>query len=121
MLYWTIQVIFFSILFILLIHHIIHFLKSTLTTTKVKDIVNSRNQKYEEIYNIVSNNDNNSSDINSIYINSNNNNNNNNTNSNEIFSYSLEDLLPKKEDKSTVMKNELKNFLKTQMDTNETS
>lgn len=120
MLYWTIQVIFFSILFILLIHHIIHFLKSTLTTTKVKDIVNSRNQKYEEIYNIVSNNDNNSSDINSIYINSNSNNNNNN-NSNEIFSYSLEDLLPKKEDKSTVMKNELKNFLKTQMDTNQTS
>lgn len=55
MLYWTIQVAFFSIIFILLVHHILHFLKSTLTVPKVKDLVNTRNQKYETIYNIVSN------------------------------------------------------------------
>lgn len=54
MLSWTIQVVFFSIVFILLVHHILHFLKSTLTVPKVKDLVNTRNQTYETIYHIVS-------------------------------------------------------------------
>jgi hypothetical protein len=103
MLYWTIQVIFFSILFILLIHHILYFLKSTLTVPKVKDLVNTRKQKYENIYETISKP--NIDNINNIE---------NDTNQQQIndFSYSMEDLLPKPD---VSMKNELKNFLKSQL------
>ena len=107
MLYWIIQVIFCSVLFILLIHNIIHFLKTTLTVTKVKDLVNTRNQKYEEMYNII--NDENNHNISNY-------NHHNNNNNNEM-NYSIEDLLPKNE---TNMKDELKNFLKTQINNDST-
>ena len=101
MLYWTIQVIFFSILFILLIHHILHFLKSTLTVPKVKDLVNTRNQKYENIYETISKTNIEPNNI-------------DNQQDNE-FSYSMEDLLPKSD---VSMKDELKNFLKSQLNNN---
>jgi hypothetical protein len=100
MLYWTIQVIFFSILFILLIHHILDFLKSTLTVPKVKDLVNTRNQKYENIYETITNS---------------NSNNHKETTSENSISYTMEDLLPKTD---ISMKDELKNFLKSQLNTN---
>lgn len=108
MFWWTIQTILFSTLFIFLAHHIFNTLTSTLTVTKVKDVVNSRNQKYDEICSIVSNNQN----LNNSY----NYNNNNNTNS-----YTLEDLLPTTEANTLTnansMKNELKHFLKAQLNT----
>lgn len=93
MLLWIIQITIISIILIFLVHNLINFFKNTLTIPKVKDLVNSPNQKYENIYNIIKNNSNTiqkSSD------------------------YTLIDLLPKEEE-DTNMKNELKNFLKKQM------
>lgn len=46
---WSIQITIISIILIFLVHHIIHFLKSTLTVPKIKDLVHSPLQKYENI------------------------------------------------------------------------
>lgn len=46
---WTIQMILVSVILIFLVHHIINFLKSTLTVPKIKDLVHSPLQKYENI------------------------------------------------------------------------
>ena len=97
MLYWSLQITILSIIFIFLIHHLIHFFKSTLTVPKIKDLVNTPNQKYENMYNIISQN------------------NNNNNNSTESISYTEIDLLPKPNVEN--MKNELKSFLKEQLKT----
>jgi len=97
MLSWIIQITIISIILIFLVHHLIIFFKTTLTVPKIKDLVNSPTQKYENMFNIIKNN-------------SNTNNYNSNTNGEE--EYSIIDLLPK-EEKS--MKNELKNFLKKQL------
>lgn len=56
MLTWIIQIIFISILFIFLVHHLIIFLKNTLTTPKIKDLVTSSNKKYENIYSVLNSN-----------------------------------------------------------------
>jgi hypothetical protein len=50
MLVWIAQISFISILFIFLVHHLLMFFKSTLTVPKIKDLVNSPNQKYKDIY-----------------------------------------------------------------------
>jgi hypothetical protein len=96
MLSWIIQISVISFILIFLIHHLFNFFKSTLTVPKIKDLVNSPNQKYENIFDIIKNNSNTSSNINNF------------TNN-----YSLIDLLPKTDEPS--MKNELKNFLKKQL------
>lgn len=100
MLYWTIQFTIISIILIFLVHHLIHFFKSTLTVPKIKDLVNTPTQKYENMYNIIKQNsvNNHTSD----YV---------NPNVNE--EYTLIDLLPKNDEPT--MKSELKNFLKKQM------
>jgi len=95
MLLWMIQVIIFSIILIFLVHHLILFFKSTLTVPKIKDLVNTSTQKYESMFNIISNKENNV------------------TSSYKESDYSIIDLLPKQED--TSMKSELKNFLKKQL------
>jgi cell shape-determining protein MreC len=95
MLIWIIQVIIFSIILIFLVHHLILFFKSTLTVPKIKDLVNTSTQKYESMFNIISNKENNV------------------TSSYKESDYSIIDLLPKQED--TSMKSELKNFLKKQL------
>ena len=96
MLTWVIQITIISFILIFLIHHLINFLKSTLTVPKIKDLVNSPTQKYENMYNIINNSQKSTS------------------NSNLENEYSLIDLLPKNEE--TNMKSELKNFLKSQLD-----
>jgi hypothetical protein len=101
MLTWVIQITIISFILIFLIHHLINFFKSTLTVPKIKDLVNSPTQKYENMYNIINNSQKASS------------------NSNLENEYSLIDLLPKKEE--TNMKSELKNFLKSQLDNSITS
>ena len=112
MLSWFIQITLISIILIFLVHHLIHFFKTTLTVPKIKDLVNTPTQKYENMYNIINNSHNN------------NNNNNNNINNNNISdnnfndlnnsslenNYTLIELLPKKDDNN--MKKDLKNFLK---------
>lgn len=105
MLSWVIQITIISIILIFLVHHLINFFKSTLTVPKIKDLVNTPNKKYENMYNIIQNNLKNNS--NSFEI---------KQNSSEISSlnndYTLIDLLPKPQDEETSMKNELKSFLK---------
>jgi hypothetical protein len=56
MLFWIIKIIFFSIIFIFLIHNILNFLLETLTISKTKDIIQITNQNYKNIYNILSQN-----------------------------------------------------------------
>ncbi|MFY7729314.1 MAG: hypothetical protein ACOVRN_07350 [Flavobacterium sp.] len=80
----------------MLVHHLIQFFKTTLTVPKIKDLVNVPTQKYEQIYSII----------------------NHPPKSHEDSSgeYTLIDLLPKPTDEpKSSMKNELKNFLKSQI------
>lgn len=81
---WIFQTTILSIVFIFLVHYLIEFFKSTLTVPKLKDLVNSPTQKYQNMFNVIQ------------------------TNSTPITS----ELLPPPSD----MKNELKSFLKKQMD-----
>lgn len=55
MIAWTFQIIIGSFLFIFLVHHLIGFLKSTLTIPKIKDLVDSPSEKYKHIYAQLSN------------------------------------------------------------------
>ncbi len=110
MLSWIIQITIISFIFIFLVHHLINFFKSTLTVPKIKDLVDSPNQKYENIFDVIKNNSSNSSNSNSLS------NLSNSTNLHDLpgtNSYSLIELLPTKQEPS--MKNELKNFLKKQL------
>jgi len=112
MLYWTIQFTIISIILIFLVHHLIHFFKSTLTVPKIKDLVNTPTQKYENMYNIIKQNSANSSANNSANSSANNNLS-DYSNQNITEEYTLIDLLPKNDEPT--MKSELKNFLKKQM------
>jgi len=94
MLFWIIQMTILSIIFIFLVHYLINFFKSTLTVPKIKDLVNTPAQNYQNIYNVIK------QSSNSVKHDENNEN------------YTLIDLLPKPEDHN--MKDELKNFLKSQ-------
>jgi hypothetical protein len=100
MLTWVIQITIISFVLIFLVHHLINFFKSTLTVPKIKDLVNTPTQKYENMYNIINNSKQST------------------RNTNLENEYSLIDLLPKKEE--TNMKSELKNFLKSQLDNSKT-
>ncbi len=121
MLLWSIKISIISLLFIVLIHNIITFLKSTLTVPKIKDLVNTSPIKYQKMFDTLNNKNpieeintsctsidqlplmgnepsNNFSDIN-MNINM-------NDNQNIV---------------SSSMKNELKNFLKSQMNDDNTT
>lgn len=102
MLSWVIQITVISIILIFLVHHLINFFKATLTVPKIKDLVNSPNQKYENIYNILKkpSKDPEYSESGGY---------------SDQKEYTLIDLLPKTDEPS--MKNELKNFLKKQLHT----
>ncbi len=113
MLYWTIKFTIISIILIFLVHHLIHFLKSTLTVPKIKDLVNTPTQKYENMYNIIKQNSSNNYSNNNHANNNVNNNLSNYVNQNVNEEYTLIDLLPKNDEPT--MKTELKNFLKKQM------
>jgi hypothetical protein len=97
MLAWIIQVSIISIMFIFLVHHLFQFLKTTLTVPRVKDLVNAPNKKYQNILNTLSHN----SDK-DLYT------------SDSPTSYTSIDLLPSETDGDS-MKNELKTFLKKQL------
>ena len=98
MLSWIIQISLISIIFIFLVHHLILFFKSTLTVPKIKDLVNSPNQKYQHIYDTISNNSSSSS-------------------SSSTTGYTNIELLPLNNDNDS-MKDELKSFLKKQLNKN---
>jgi len=110
---WILQITIISIILIFLVHHLINFFKSVLTVPKFKDLVNIPKEKYKNIYDTISND-----------------NLNNDTNHDNNFSignisnmsskYRLEDLLPPDAkiplNTGNNMKNELKNFIKKQLD-----
>jgi hypothetical protein len=112
MLSWIIQISIISIIFIFLVHHLLCFFKTTLTVPKIKDLVNSPAKKYQHIFDTISNNPN------TNYITSTN----DDTNQN-INGYTELDLLPSDTEINTAknansMKDELKHFLKKQMNDN---
>jgi len=111
MLSWIIQISIISIIFIFLVHHLLGFFKSTLTVPKMKDLVNSPVKKYQDIFDTITNS-------NTI--------NNSNTNYNKYLptsdldaDYTDINLLPTENATSsgTDMKDELKSFLKKQLNT----
>jgi len=93
MLLWIIQISIISVIFIFLVHNLIGFFTSTLTVPKIKDLVTTPTQKYENMFNIMS------------------------ASKSNTFDYE-EPIKEKQIDTSTNMKDELKNFLKQQMNTN---
>jgi hypothetical protein len=109
MLSWIIQATIISIVLIFLVHYLFNFFKSTLTVPKIKDLVNTPTQKYDNMFSIISkgNYDNN------LVTNTN-----SNTNLSDNYEYTMKDLLPKPEND---MKSELKNFLKKQLSSNDSS
>jgi len=80
-----------------LVHHLIHFFKTTLTVPKLKDLVNRPTLQYQHMYEVL----------------------NQEKPSLEDKEYTLIDLLPSAEMESNTnpskMKNELKEFLKSQL------
>jgi len=109
MLIWTIQAAVISITFIFLIHHLFGFLKSTLTVPKIKDLVNSPTQKYEDMFSILNNTSRSSfvsadNILPSISL----------SNDNPYDTGSSPSLAASSNSSSS-MKNELKNFLKKQL------
>lgn len=104
MLAWAVQTAIMSITLIFLVHHLISFFTLTLTVPKIKDLVNTSTQKYEHMFDVITNANTNATT---------NTNANSNNSSSETMDYTLLDLLPKTEDDS--MKNELKSFLKKQL------
>jgi hypothetical protein len=105
MLTLIIQISIISVIFIFLVHHLLMFFKTTLTVPKIKDLVNSPNQKYQNIYDTLLHNSNSNSNSNST-------------------SYTNIDLLPindlNETNDQTIMKDELKTFLKKQLNNNQT-
>ena len=95
-----------------------NFFKSTLTVPKIKDLVNSPNEKYKNIYETISHNNYRDYENNSE----------NNSKINNNINYTLEDILPPNTNTSNIiasansnnMKNELKKFIKKQL-VNDTS
>ena len=56
MLNWIIQITLISILIVFLVHHIIYFLKETLTVPKIKDLVNVPHERYRKMYETINSN-----------------------------------------------------------------
>lgn len=113
MILWTVQMTLISIILIFLVHNLIVFFKNTLTIPKIKDLVNAPIQKYEHMYEIIHS----SKKEQQMNI--------ENVNGTPI--YSLDNLLPKTDDiintintqnSTKSMKDELKSFLKKQMNSN---
>jgi hypothetical protein len=111
MLTWILQISIISIIFIFLIHHLLCFFKTTLTIPKMKDLVNSPVRKYQDIFDTISN-----SNLNS------------NTNFNKYLpsdnDYTDINLLPTQNTISSSvpdMKDELKSFLKKQLNNSNTT
>lgn len=53
MLTWIIQITIISLILIFLVHHLIIFFTETLTVPKIKYLENDTNKKYESIYHII--------------------------------------------------------------------
>lgn len=122
---WIIQISIISIIFIYLVNHLITFFKSTLTIPKIKDLINTSNQKYQNIYDTISHNQNDHSYTSidllpktSVY-NVENNIGENNNGENNIGGNNIgENNIGESNVGNNSMKNELKSFLKKQLNDN---
>jgi len=107
---WAIKISILSVVFIFLVHYLINFFKNNLTVPKIKDLVNVSAQKYDNMYSVIGNQHQHSSSREPT------------TNKKEEpdeLGYTDFDLLPQpnsSEDNES-MKDELKLFLKTQLNT----
>jgi len=110
MLSWILQISIISIIFIFLVHHLLFFFKTTLTVPKMKDLVNSPVKKYQDIFDTISNSNTNL---------------NSNTNFNKYLpsdsDYTDINMLPTENAAGTDMKDELKTFLKKQLNNSTTN
>jgi hypothetical protein len=59
MLSWILQITIISIILIFLVHHLIQFFRDTLTVPKIKDLVNTPTQKYENMFSAMNRSQNN--------------------------------------------------------------
>ena len=89
MLFWSIQVGVMSIILIMVVHHLISYFTKTLTVPKIKDLVSDPITKYENMLNIIANGQ----------------------------QTTIHNSTPNPENEIVNMKNELKNFLKSQINT----
>jgi hypothetical protein len=113
---WIIQITIISIILIFLVHHLLNFFKTVLTVPKIKDLVNIPNEKYKNIYETISRSHFREYE-NNIEIDK------NISNMDNKVNYTLEDILPPNTNTTSIintvnnnnMKNELKNFIKTQL------
>ena len=101
---WILQISIVSIIFIFLVHHLLCFFKSTLTVPKMKDLVNSPVKKYQDIFDTITNTNTNTNYGNKYLPDPN----------ISDLSYTDINLLPT-ENSNTNMKDELKMFLKKQL------
>ncbi len=117
MLSWILQISIISIIFIFLVHHLLYFFKSTLTVPKMKDLVNSPAKKYQDIFDTISNTNSNYSKNRNNYLPSINANEYNNVDTD----YTDINLLPTENTNSSSndMKDELKSFLKKQLNSSD--
>lgn len=109
MLLWIMKVSIISVIFILVVHNILHFLTDTLTIPKIKDLVNAPHEKYQDIYSTIHKEVKPSiiNDQSTIH---------GTTDINSIPPISTDGLLPKVPSKTKQdMKDELKNFMKKQL------
>jgi hypothetical protein len=113
---WIIQISIISIIFIFLVHHLLCFFKTTLTVPKMKDLVNSPARKYQDIFDTITNTNTNAKTNYNKYLPDDNFNSDTNINEN---TYTSIDLLPTENENTnaTGMKDELKMFLKKQLNT----
>jgi hypothetical protein len=105
MLSLIIQISIISIIFIFLVHHLLCFFKTTLTVPKIKDLVNSPAEKYQHIFDTISLTNGTGTE----------------TGTGTESEYSVIDLLPSEANTDNSMKDELKNFLKKQLNNDDRS
>ena len=82
MIFFILKISILSFILIFIIHNILLYLQKTLTTPKLKDLVNNPNQQYKVIYETI-----NSNPTNDTSVNNNNNNNNDNYIKSELDNY----------------------------------
>jgi|688.fasta_scaffold2035074_1 hypothetical protein len=110
---WAIKISILSVVFIFLVHYLINFFKNNLTVPKIKDLVNVSTQKYDKMYNVIGNQHSQPHSSRSEQ---------HTTNKKEDpqeLGYTDFDLLPQpnSSEENESMKDELKLFLKTQLNT----
>jgi hypothetical protein len=107
---WAIKISILSVVFIFLVHYLLNFFKNNLTVPKIKDLVNVSAQKYDNMYSVIGHQPQQHSGKEYTI---------NKKEAPEELGYTDFDLLPQpnSSEETESMKDELKLFLKTQLNT----